>query len=248
MNNSNFKIGILTTIEEPLLPFYISALSAQGLKDLAIICDSKTASKKDKKIWIERTNGIFEKDNNGLQNIYRFSSLIPPFYFVDSHNGKPTIELIRKHKIKCLLNAGTPRKLSINVLQSTQHGVVNIHPGVLPSYRGCSAVEWAIFNDDKVGNTAHFMTEDYDEGPIISTECYDFQKDTDYVSIRVKVHQEGCLLAGRALKVIKKTLMKPSDGIAQDKSKAQYWDPIPDKKFKAVLSKLLKQEYRYQIL
>ena len=123
---------------------------------------------------------------------------------------------------------------------------MNVHPGILPEYRGCSAVEWAIFNDDKVGNTAHFMTEGYDEGPIIQSEWYEFPKDADYKSIRVRVYRDGCVLAGKALRVIRDSKMTPCDGVAQDESKARYWDPIPEDKFNNVLRIIENGEFLYQ--
>ena len=246
MSDLKFRIGILSTIDNPLLPFFISAITLQGLNDLVVICDSKTISETDKRLWAERTNGAFDIVDNRATNIYAFPSL--PFYFVDSHNSRSTVDLISSLDIRCLLNAGTLRKLSINILQSVKHGVVNVHPGLLPEYRGCSAVEWAIYNDDKVGNTAHFMADGYDTGPIIFSECYEFPKDTDYISMRVRVYRDGCVLAGKALKEIKERLMTPSDGIIQDENNACYWGPISDIKFKAVLDKVATQAYRYQVL
>lgn len=246
MSDLKFKIGILSTIDNPLLPFFISAITLQGLKDLVVICDSKTISETDKRLWAERTNGAFDIINNEGMTIYAFPSL--PFYFVDSHNSCSTIDLISSLDIKCLLNAGTLRKLSNNILQSAKHGVVNVHPGLLPEYRGCSAVEWAIYNDDKVGNTAHFMAEGYDTGPIIFSEWYEFPKQADYISMRVKIYRDGCVLAAKALRKIKETLMTPSNGIIQNENNARYWDPISEIKFKAVLDKVAKQAYRYQAL
>ena len=178
-----FRIGLLTTVESPLLPFFIDRILIEKLNDIVVICDSKTISDKDKKIWLERTSGAFDLGKYKKINIYKFDAEKIPFYFVKNHNHKNSIQLVKSLKLDVLLNAGTPRKLSKNVLKSTRHGVINVHPGLLPEYRGCSAVEWAIYNDKKVGNTTHFMTEEYDEGPIIKSESYNFLPDDDYKSI-----------------------------------------------------------------
>ena len=126
--------------------------------------------------------------------------------------------------------------------------MVNVHPGLLPQYRGSSAVEWAIYSDDKIGNTAHFMGEGYDTGPIINSEWYEFPNDASYQSIRVRVYRDGCVLAGNTLRAINDTRMTPKDGLIQDEAKAKYWDPIPDNKFKEVLKKIATKKYAYQIL
>ena len=67
------------------------------------------------------------------------------------------------------------------------NGVVNIHPGLLPKYRGCSCTEWAILNDEKIGNTAHYMDSEYDSRPIIIKESYDFKKEDNYENVRTKI-------------------------------------------------------------
>ena len=119
---------------------------------------------------------------------------------------------------------------------------------MLPDYRGCSAVEWAILNDDKVGNTAHFMTEEYDEGPIIESEWYEFQKTATYQSIRIEVYRAGCTLAAKALRLISDKNMKQSDAVKQNPSAGRFWKPIPDEKMDQVIQKVINKNYKYQRL
>ena len=233
----SFRVGILSTIDNPLLPHYISSILDKNINDIAVICDSMLISDKDKKIWIERTGNEFEKKTHDNTYIYSINEAKTPFYFVQNHNDNVTKALLETLSIDVLLNGGTPRKLSTEILESVPFGVVNIHPGLLPEYRGCSAVEWALFNKDKIGNTAHFMTQGYDEGPIIFKEWYNFKKSTDYKSIRIKVYKAGVTLAGKALKEIKDKKMKPCDGIPQNEEKAKYWKPIPNDKFKQIIKR-----------
>lgn len=238
-----FRVGILSTIDNPLLPLFIESILCQEINNIVVICDEKKISIKDKKIWKHRTGEFFKSYETGDKNIYANRYLETPFYFVKNHNSNFTQQLINSLSINVLLNAGTPRKLSKEILQSAPYGVVNVHPGLLPEYRGCSAVEWAIFNNNKIGNTAHFMTEGYDEGPIIKRECYEFPKGSNYQFIRTKVYMEAGVLAAKALKKIKTFNIKPTDGIDQDERYAKYWSPIPEDKFKKVLEKLIKGDY-----
>jgi len=47
----------------------------------------------------------------------------------------------------------------------------NLHPSLLPKYRGCSSLTWAMINGDKeAGFTYHFMNEKIDDGKIILRE------------------------------------------------------------------------------
>ena len=90
------------------------------------------------------------------------------------------------------------------------------------------------------------MNEEYDQGPIIKNEKYNFSINNNYQDIRVKVYKKGCLLAGKALKLVLDNRIKPEDGIRQNESKAKYWQPISDDKFKKVIIKINSKSYKYQ--
>ena len=246
--NEHSRVGILSTIDQPLLPFYLGSILNQGIERLVVICDSKPIDEKDKKIWEQRTGGAFENVGGDNASIYQMDEAQIPFYFVNSHNDTKTLSLIKSLSIDVLLNAGTPRKLKRHIFESAKHGCINVHPGLLPSYRGCTAVEWALFNDDKIGNTAHFMTEGYDEGNIITSEWYEFPKDAVYKSIRTRVYRAGTNLAGVALREVLEKKMLPTEGVPQDPRFAKYWKPIPEEKFNTAVKKISDRKYKYQTL
>jgi methionyl-tRNA formyltransferase len=47
-------------------------------------------------------------------------------------------------------------------------GTLNMHPGLLPEYRGLSSVFWAVLEGGEVGATLHFIDEGIDTGPIVA--------------------------------------------------------------------------------
>ena len=247
-SQEDFKIGLLTTMFAPLLPTLLQELIEKECNDILIICDAKLPSEKDKKIWLERTGGEAELTMEPATYIERISKYMMPFYFVESHNNHQTIDIIKNNRIKVLLNAGTPRRLNNSILSSTEYGVLNIHPGILPEYRGCTCVEWAIHNDEKVGNTAHFMNEGYDLGPILRSEYYEFPKKASYQYIRKKVYIEGCKLASKILLEMQNRTILPTDGRKQRPEDGKYWQPIPDSLMNEVYQKLQMSRYRYQVL
>ena len=52
-------------------------------------------------------------------------------------------------------------------------GAVNLHPSLLPNYRGRAAVNWAILNGEtEIGLTAHFIDSGVDTGDIISQRSF----------------------------------------------------------------------------
>lgn len=245
MKNSK-RIGLLSSVTSPLLAPTISAMHRAGLFDLVLILDEKRDSEKDLLIWQERTGGYFEKQPDITPSLYAFTQHMPPSYFVANHNSAVSLELIRSLDIGVLVNAGTPRKLKSDILHAVPHGAINVHPGILPKYRGASCVEWAIYNGDQVGNTAHFMTEGYDEGPIIAVEGYHFPKDADYQLIRCLTYANGFHLAAKTVaKVLEQGII--ADQLEPQKL-GQYWKPIPPEKMTDVLRKIDARDYPYLTL
>jgi methionyl-tRNA formyltransferase len=231
---TNMRFGFLSTVDAPLLPYFLWHALTQNVDDIVVICDEKTVSDKDKKIWQERTGGRFCLENGCEVTLYSFKKNIP-FYFVSSHNDAHTLDLMQALGVDCLLNAGTPRRLSSEIIAATPVGVVNIHPGVLPDYRGCSCVEWAIYNDAKVGNSAHFMDAGYDTGPVIAVEDYIFPYNATYQDIRSRVFREGCRLAGEVLRDL--NAGKIDAGVAVRQAEGRRHKPMPDELFREVLQK-----------
>ena len=72
--------------------------------------------------------------------------------------------------VVCSFNYKIPKVL----LESVKDGFVNIHPSLLPQYRGANPYSHVIINDEKqTGVTLHFMDEGFDTGDIIVQEKLD---------------------------------------------------------------------------
>ena len=240
------KFGFLSTIDNPLLSVFIDSALRNKINEIFIIIDTLGISKRDHQIFKLRTNGKFGDYSNLNDMIKRYEDFSIPFYFVSNHNSEKALKIYKQLDLYCLLNAGTPRKISSKLLTSIENRVINIHPGILPKYRGCSCVEWAILNDDPVGNTAHFMDKSYDTGPIIKTENYVFTKNNNYVDIRNKVYLNGCDLAAKVLKGIKNKQIKIQNCKLQDFKDGKYWDPIPNSLELEAIKKANEGRYKFQ--
>lgn len=233
------RIGILSTLTAPLLPRLLQNLFNVGVDSICVLLDEKLIGDKDRRIWQQRTESAFD----GGPSLYDFTQHGLAIYPVKSHNSDDCIGLIQQLGLSLLINGGTPRKLNKAVLQSIPQGVINVHPGLLPKYRGASCVEWAIYNDERVGNTAHFMTEGYDEGPIIISESYEFTPNDTYASIRTKVYRESLRLMAETVKVVFTQGLTISD--YQQQGAGELFAPISEEKMQFVLEKVANKSYRY---
>lgn len=60
-------------------------------------------------------------------------------------------------------------KLDCSLSELSKYGMINIHPSLLPKYRGGSPIFYALKNgEEKVGVTYHFITEAFDQGEVIN--------------------------------------------------------------------------------
>ena len=238
------NIGILSTGTHPLICSYLLKLTEYKIKNFILILDNKKISKKDIKIFTKRTKNYFNL-NYSLPDFLREKKI--EFIYVDSHNGKRCLEIIKKRKISLLVNCGTPRKIDIKLINSLKHGILNVHPGILPKYRGRTCLEWSIFNNEKVGNSLHLMDENYDTGNIIKTESYMFSKTDNYYSIRIKVYEKGINLLVSYLKKIQRLKFKKIKSVKQNKLIGKFYDVIDYKKFLHIKRMLKNEKYKYQI-
>lgn len=233
-------VGILSTLESPLLGYTLQALVNHGVSVGAVLLDAKGTSPKDLAIWTERTACQLPP-----MEISEFESLHIPFYFLTSHNSSDAVSLVSRLGLDLLVNGGTPRILNPSILGAPSLGTLNIHPGRLPDYRGCTCVEWAVYNDDEVCNSVHFITNTIDGGPVVSEEGYRFSISDNYVDLRVKVYREGFnLLARVAERVLREGITYTN--IAPQVAGGNYYKPIPDEFLADVHKKLKSGRYRYQ--
>lgn len=107
-----------------------------------------------------------------------------------------------------------------HILDIPQHGALNIHPSLLPKYRGASPLQSAILNGDKISGVSIIkMDEKMDHGPILFTKQFILSPKDNFDSLSNKVFQEVCNeLSGIILDFIQKKLT-PYD---QDDTQASF--------------------------
>jgi methionyl-tRNA formyltransferase len=91
--------------------------------------------------------------------------------------------------------------LTKEILDLPKFGAINVHPSLLPKYRGSSPIESAILNGDKTtGVTIMLMNEKMDAGPIISQKEMQISENENAVSLEKKLSELGAKLLSSTLK------------------------------------------------
>ena len=114
------------------------------------------------------------------------------------------LKLLKKKKINLICLAGFMRILSKNFIQNFKGQILNIHPSLLPKYKGLNTHERAIKNKDRYsGCTVHFVTAKLDSGKIIIQKKVKInKKDTPRTLANKVLAEEHKLYPEAILKII----------------------------------------------
>jgi phosphoribosylglycinamide formyltransferase-1 len=116
---------------------------------------------------------------------------------------KKLLTLLKKNKIKFICLAGFMKILSKNFIKKFYKKIINIHPSLLPKYKGLNTHIKAIENKDKfAGCTVHYVTEKLDSGKIIVQRKIKItKKDTPNTLSKKVLKQEHKLYPAAILKI-----------------------------------------------
>lgn len=85
--------------------------------------------------------------------------------------------------------AGYMRMVTSVLLDAYENRVVNLHPALLPSFRGAHGIQDAWDAGVKVtGVTVHFANAEYDKGPIIAQRPVVVREDDTVDTLEARIH------------------------------------------------------------
>ena len=188
--NSQKNIAIFVTKEPHCLDAFLRDSKKKDLKGKisVIIGTEKTLSSKVKRLPI-------------------------PFVVIDERNQEKAeakiLQVCKKYDVDLIVLARYMRILSPNFVWRFPNRIINIHPSLLPAFPGALAYEQAYERGTKIiGVTAHYVTENLDQGPIIFQDSFKVSPDDTLESIK----QSGQKLeAGTLLKAAKMHLANKLD-------------------------------------
>ncbi|WP_224271103.1 formyltetrahydrofolate deformylase [Haloprofundus salinisoli] len=114
-----------------------------------------------------------------------------PFHDVGDENGAPDEEELLDHlaeyDVDLIALARYIRILSPEVVFRYEQRIINVHPSLLPSFPGAAAYRQALEEGVRVaGVTAHYVTTDLDQGPIISQRAFNVPADATEAELKAR--------------------------------------------------------------
>lgn len=106
-------------------------------------------------------------------------------------------------KIDLICLAGFMKILTKNFIKKFQGKILNIHPSLLPKYKGLNTHKRAIENNERFsGCTVHFVNSKLDSGKIILQKKVKIEKKDTHKTLKKKVLKEEHILYPKAIKKI----------------------------------------------
>ena len=123
---------------------------------------------------------VYAKKNNIEKKIINF--------FKQDKSEKKIINILHKKKIKFICLAGFMKILSKNFLKKFKGKIINIHPSLLPKYKGLNTQKRALENNEKYsGCTVHYVTSKLDSGKIINQKKVKILKNDSVKSLKKRI-------------------------------------------------------------
>lgn len=112
------------------------------------------------------------------------------------------IKNLKREKIGLIVLAGFMKLLSKDFVNQYRDKILNIHPSLLPSFKGTNGIRDAYLSGVKVtGPTVHFVTPDMDVGPIILQSPVIVREDDTEESLAEAIHREEHRIYPAAIKL-----------------------------------------------
>lgn len=115
------------------------------------------------------------------------------------------LEILKDNNIELILLAGYMRMIGNTLLDEYEGNIINIHPSLLPSFKGAHAIDDAFNYGIKVsGITVHFIDSKMDEGTIIMQAPVVIENNDTIETFEAKMHEVEYDLYHRAVKKVLK--------------------------------------------
>jgi len=135
------------------------------------------------------------------------------------------LEIIKKLQPDVAVVAAFGMLFPKEILDIPKYGFINIHPSLLPKYRGATPIQTAILNgDEETGVSLFLIDEEMDKGKIIANSKLQIANSDNYESLMRKLAELGADLLIKTLPDFVAGKITP---LPQDESQATY-----TKKFK----------------
>ena len=130
--------------------------------------------------------GVERAKNHGVE-VYEYS---PKDYKTREESEIAIIKKLEEKNIDFIVFAGFMRIVTETLISKYENKIVNIHPSLLPSFKGAHAIEQAFEYGVKIfGVTIHYVNFEMDGGKIISQKAMSYEEGDTICDVERKIHE-----------------------------------------------------------
>ena len=207
----------------------VSLLRCLGLRRVARICAS----------WAHAE--VFQLRSANWHRADAYRARAGRVFEVSDLNGDECVRILARLALDIAV-IGCAGILCTPVFEIPRFGVLNVHPGLVPDYRGNSTVEWSVLEGADVGVTLHFIDAGIDTGPVIAQRTVPVQDGDDFAKLSRRVGDAGIDLLVSCLEGL--VGGESIRGIPQKPSGKRAYGIIPPHLQRAAYSKLKERASR----
>jgi len=185
---------------------YVANKLCQAGKPIAIVQETGTSWTVNKVLKLLKPSVFYAKASRWIRDRKRYTgNKEEAFFFAEKTAQLEYPELVKKvphinhPDVLKLAEETQPDVIAVfgtslikgDLLKMGKYGIVNLHGGLSPHYRGADCTFWALYNEEpqQVGCTLHFINEGIDTGKLIA-----------YISPKIKASDDELTLFWRAVK------------------------------------------------
>jgi len=121
-------------------------------------------------------------------------------------NSEQSLAALAELQPDLIISARYRRILKGAAIAIPKSGVLNLHSGLLPGYRGMMATFWAMLNNEPIiGSTLHYIVDDtIDTGPVIGRAAMPADRSRTYLANVLSLYPAGCRMLIEAVSRIER--------------------------------------------
>ena len=187
-------------------------IKSSGSKTRIAVFISGTGSNLKNLINFSKKNNLFEiklvisnkRNAKGLISAKQNKINTKVYYFKDkSKDERKILNILKKDKIKIICLAGFMKILSKNFIKKFNGKIINIHPSLLPKYKGLNTHSRALHNNDKYsGCTVHLVNSKLDSGKIILQKKVKILHNDTSKTLQKRILKQEHKIYPKALRII----------------------------------------------
>jgi len=137
----------------------------------------------------------------------RASKLGIPHTQISSKSEDTIIQIMQAWKVDLIVLAGWMRIVTPKLITAFPNRIINLHPSMLPKYKGLHAIERALDSGDEMtGVSVHFVNEELDGGEVILQSEVPILPGDDLETLTKAIQRREYYLLPKAIEHVKQGL------------------------------------------